>query len=67
MQLANNARGNLRLPGAPPHPKVGSDGAGPVSGGQWGGDGRGPNEAADRGSRSQTLGLNVSCCRASAI
>ena len=34
--------------GVQAHPKVGSDRAGPVSGGQWGGDGRGPNEAADR-------------------
>ena len=48
MQLANKAWANVRLPGAPPLPNVGSDRAGPVSGGQWGRDGRGPNEAADR-------------------
>ena len=48
MQLANKAWANVRLPGAPPHPNVGSDRAGPLSGGQWGIDGRGPNEAADR-------------------
>ena len=48
VQLANKAWANVRLPGAPPLPNVGSDRAGPVSGGQWGRDGRGLNEAADR-------------------